>query len=146
MAKKVTPFAGVWIEIELMADRTPNPKSPPSRGCGLKYIHYHFIILSDYVTPFAGVWIEISRSGHRKSGFESSPPSRGCGLKYDDQFPPLFRPMSPPSRGCGLKCIWFPKNAVESIVTPFAGVWIEIRSDAKAFKTRRSHPLRGGVD
>ena len=52
----VTPFAGVWIEI--------NFSIPPLQGA--------------FVTPFAGVWIEIRRD-FRIIGSIKSLPSRECG-------------------------------------------------------------------
>ena len=61
MAKSiVTPFAGVWIEIKTA--QKPSRimlTSPPSRGCGLKFLRYANLRKKARVTPFAGVWIEI---------------------------------------------------------------------------------------
>ena len=56
----VTPFAGVWIEIQQKKRVLEHCGSLPSRECGLKWYLtaiYHWCYL---VTPFAGVWIEIS--------------------------------------------------------------------------------------
>ncbi len=33
----VTPFVGVWIEMEIIIDKKKCPQSPPLWGCGLKY-------------------------------------------------------------------------------------------------------------
>ena len=33
----VTPYAGVWIEIEIYPSETIEPKSLPTRECGLKF-------------------------------------------------------------------------------------------------------------
>ena len=78
----VTPFVGVWIEIELSNFSSRSNSSLPSWECGLKCkwkwkINASFLSLpswecglkyvkheSDWgqnkVTPFVGVWIEIS--------------------------------------------------------------------------------------
>ena len=79
----VTPFAGVWIEIELL--RKPRP---------------WFI-----VTPFAGVWIEIGLYSCCFL-FCQSLPSRECGLKYCRYRKEPIRSESLPSRECGLKSGW----------------------------------------
>ena len=56
----VTPFAGVWIEITAVVKAfIVSQRSPPSRGCGLKYYEIGEYNLDYVVTPFAGVWIEI---------------------------------------------------------------------------------------
>ena len=55
----VTPFAGVWIEIDY------DGVSGDSSG----------------VTPFAGVWIEISVTRFIPVYLIASLPSRECGLK-----------------------------------------------------------------
>ena len=36
-------------------------RSPPSRGCGSKFVTLKDRLLSIEVTPLAGVWIEMSR-------------------------------------------------------------------------------------
>ena len=56
--EKVTPCAGVWIEI-------------PEKM---------FITLPDLVTPCAGVWIEIIQN-HYATQNPQSLPVRECGLK-----------------------------------------------------------------
>ena len=60
----VTPFAGVWIEINSLL----------------------ILDISVDVTPFAGVWIEIKYLVSIESGILSRP-SRGCGLKLDSDLP-----------------------------------------------------------
>ena len=59
LKKLVTPFAGVWIEIDY------DGVSGDSSG----------------VTPFAGVWIEISVTRFIPVYLIASLPSRECGLK-----------------------------------------------------------------
>ena len=57
----VTPFAGVWIEIDSLLQRMEDLiKSLPSRECGLKSDGDFDITQVAMVTPFAGVWIEIT--------------------------------------------------------------------------------------
>ena len=60
ISKSVTPFAGVWIEIRGKHQKMRGIVSLPSRECGLKYVialHERKFFI---VTPFAGVWIEIA--------------------------------------------------------------------------------------
>ena len=56
---RVTPFAGVWIEIFLVSAVLTPVMSLPSRECGLKSPNRHLNPDLILVTPFAGVWIEI---------------------------------------------------------------------------------------
>ena len=56
----VTPFVGVWIEIQFWLERKWN-------------------IL---VTPFVGVWIEIFCYYNTKNVLTTSLPSWECGLKF----------------------------------------------------------------
>ena len=57
----VTPFVGVWIEIERKPGRRKwTEKSLPSWECGLKYVKHESDWGQNKVTPFVGVWIEIS--------------------------------------------------------------------------------------
>ena len=56
----VTPFAGVWIEMRLSDFiMIAHGRSPPSRGCGLKFQNLFSRLNATSVTPFAGVWIEM---------------------------------------------------------------------------------------
>ena len=54
--------------------------------------------------------------------------------------------MSPPSRGCGLKFSALLTTIALLLVTPFAGVWIEMDVDDLKAELTVGHPLRGGVD
>ena len=99
----VTPYAGVWIEIQLVSE---------IKRMGL-------------VTPYAGVWIEIA-SIFFIPPFHLSLPTRECGLKYDIHCPPSPLLVSLPTRECGLKFICFLHRLSDHVVTPYAGVWIEI--------------------
>ena len=80
------------------------------------------------VTPFAGVWIEIGSFDYN-TAIRGSPPSRGCGLKLDMLPTAYWVDGSPPSRGCGLKFKEIIARLNRYRVTPFAGVWIEIKSE-----------------
>ena len=55
----VTPYAGVWIEIDIVNNKDNAIPSLPTRECGLKFYNPHNNICYDTVTPYAGVWIEI---------------------------------------------------------------------------------------
>ena len=55
----VTPYAGVWIEID----------------------HLLHILCHRLVTPYAGVWIEMILEHYRQSKCRSLP-TRECGLKF----------------------------------------------------------------
>ena len=57
---KVTPLAGVWIEIDLKIVDTETFTSLPLRECGLKYEIRYSGLHGNRVTPLAGVWIEIT--------------------------------------------------------------------------------------
>ena len=59
--KEVTPFTGVWIEIDKDYQNFKlSGASLPLRECGLKSRTRRFLCLLQIVTPFTGVWIEIS--------------------------------------------------------------------------------------
>ena len=58
-SNRVTPRAGVWIEICLTRLTVAAPASLPVRECGLKYFGGVGALLLGPVTPRAGVWIEI---------------------------------------------------------------------------------------
>ena len=55
----VTPLAGVWIEILLICRTILIYMSLPSRECGLKSLLNSVIYILGLVTPLAGVWIEM---------------------------------------------------------------------------------------
>ena len=54
--------------------------------------------------------------------------------------------MSLPSRECGLKSLKPSMTSFEETVTPFAGVWIEIRGWIACSRSCSGHSLRGSVD
>ena len=141
----VTPFAGVWIEMFLRAKTELSAPSPPSRGCGLKSPGAELRIDSGASPPSRGCGLKCSIPGNHTPPLPS-PPSRGCGLKSDRIAEIEERAASPPSRGCGLKCGVRTRSGGGVSVTPFAGVWIEIRFSERKRLTLFRHPLRGGVD
>ena len=101
----VTPFAGVWIEMSGCSKGVTTPSSLPSRECGLKF------------------WIRairLSRICHSLRGSVDWNVWSGAFNKYT--VPSL------PSRECGLKCSMDSLETPMITVTPFAGVWIEIRA------------------
>ena len=123
----VTPFAGVWIEIQ---DKAPGKAmtyvSLPSRECGLKCKYSGRSNRRRNVTPFAGVWIEIIQKEFQKELFNVTP---FAGVWIEISSNRSIRKavaVSLPSRECGLK--WRFKQSTEhrQDVTPFAGVWIEM--------------------
>ena len=60
ICRGVTPYAGVWIEIIQFNSRLLIVASLPTRECGLKLLQIYFYSTASLVTPYAGVWIEIS--------------------------------------------------------------------------------------
>ena len=77
---KVTPYAGVWIEIEIDICRSISRRSLPTRECGLKCQKSKNKLNGIYVTPYAGVWIEIIKEFVNVADIPSLP-TRECGLK-----------------------------------------------------------------
>ena len=100
--------------------------SLPSRECGLKFSAIAYLKGMHDVTPFAGVWIEIAIRTIFDSKCCRSLPSRECGLKYLSYLLCFILWPSLPSRECGLKSVPFVLLLSPFVVTPFAGVWIEI--------------------
>ena len=103
-------------------------------------LHFQVLFLLD-VTPFAGVWIEIKmlKKEDRKPW---SLPSRECGLKSRKETESGENVSSLPSRECGLK--FYEKDGESGLwlVTPFAGVWIEIPQRANLRGDFMSLPSR----
>ena len=54
--------------------------------------------------------------------------------------------MSLPVRECGLKYIRFDDGSLPGVVTPCAGVWIEILKVEHNIKVKICHSLCGSVD
>ena len=78
---KVTPCAGVWIEIGNRIDFTDVDMVTPCAGV---WIEIFFVCHSSEtydVTPCAGVWIEICFDLSQLDMAQSLP-VRECGLKY----------------------------------------------------------------
>ena len=122
---RVTPRAGVWIEMPpVPLIRTPTT-SLPVRECGLKFLLRFLVLLLLLVTPRAGVWIEIPFPRFLKVSLLSLP-VRECGLKYIEHVRVILITMSLPVRECGLKYLFIRNCPVNIPVTPRAGVWIEI--------------------
>ena len=105
VGSKVTPCAGVWIEILFLNYAWgPWTTSLPVRECGLKYLCYKYILTRNFVTPCAGVWIEINVS-KRVAISGSVTPCAGVWIEifqvdvYDNAKESL------PVRECGLKSL-----------------------------------------
>ena len=103
----VTPYAGVWIEIELVLE---------IKRMGL-------------VTPYAGVWIEMSCKT-RWYISHTSLPTRECGLKYLSCLRKCNVVCVTPYAGVWIEISRSVGNVCIPYVTPYAGVWIEIASAA----------------
>ena len=82
------------------------------------------------VTPYAGVWIEIWRRRPIPQPARSLP-TRECGLKCHGRIDWRRLYQSLPTRECGLKSVIAPEKLNLLIVTPYAGVWIEMLSNGK---------------
>ena len=75
----VAPFAGAWIEIDLLGIPIDVVKSLPSRERGLKCKRDVLLLIGKRVAPFAGAWIEIDLLGIPIEVVKSLP-SRERGL------------------------------------------------------------------
>ena len=101
--EKVTPLAGVWVEIALVAALNLASWSLPLRECGLKLVKRLILKNSLEVTPLAGVWVEIVSSLKAEAAVLVTP----------------------------LAGVWVEINVTigydtTGLVTPLAGVWVEI--------------------
>ena len=68
----VAPFAGAWIEINVIKNHWQPNMSLPSRERGLKCKLMHNIKPPLPVAPFAGAWIEITNKDNGKGYFSRS--------------------------------------------------------------------------
>ena len=118
--QRVTPFAGVWIEICRQPRVWDFWQSLPSRECGLKLVAALGPLLMVIVTPFAGVWIEIQIL-QKSNRYRNSHSLRGS-VDWNSEMD-------------GRKC-W-------EYVTPFAGVWIEILANGSQNKEKGVTPFAG---
>ena len=120
VGSKVTPCAGVWIEILFLNYAWgPWTTSLPVRECGLKYLCYKYILTRNFVTPCAGVWIEINVS-KRVAISGSVTPCAGVWIEINVS----------------------KRVAISGSVTPCAGVWIEIQKRKNDYDLRWSLPVR----
>ena len=76
----------------------------------------------------------------------TSLPSRECGLKSVYRSSDKSNLRSLPSRECGLKFANTVHGYILLLVTPFAGVWIEMEQRRKQLTISSRHSLRGSVD
>ena len=77
----VAPFAGAWIEISDLDQRSTAACVAPFAGAWIEISNGHWLVVGTKVAPFAGAWIEIGSSGQRKRRVSASLPSRERGLK-----------------------------------------------------------------
>ena len=143
---RVTPYAGVWIEIFLAISQAATIPVTPYAGVWIEIFKSLIVVPPESVTPYAGVWIEINNVLKFNNGIGSLP-TRECGLKYKNARFTAWCVQSLPTRECGLKsCVTNSKdkekghslrgsvdwNTMRTTttwkgpVTPYAGVWIEI--------------------
>ena len=142
----VTPFVGVWIEIDVCTTALMlSVVSLPSWECGLKFVCLTVYFACDFVTPFVGVWIEMYLI-IVFSGFLMSLPSWECGLKLDLICFLWVRCLSLPSWECGLKYVKraFFKRKGKSHSLRGSVDWNYVICFCIQF--RKSHSLRGSVD
>ena len=124
---KVTPLAGVWIEIGTGGKRgTESPWSLPWRECGLKSIRLRWQLLWKAVTPLAGVWIEILPKKEITLTIGVTPLAGVWIEIFLFGANSMSWRKSLPWRECGLKSVIYMFHSFPACVTPLAGVWIEI--------------------
>ena len=78
---KVTPYAGVWIEIGHHQHWFFLRQVTPYAGVWIEIVFTFPRLMEAGVTPYAGVWIEIRSGNSLDSGIITSLPTRECGLK-----------------------------------------------------------------
>ena len=76
----VTPFAGVWIEMDNLVASIGQIAVTPFAGVWIEIMFSGHLLLCLIVTPFAGVWIEILAPLPHPLA-KRSLPLRECGLK-----------------------------------------------------------------
>ena len=108
--ERVTPLAGVWIEMVSDKAKRTGRKSLPSRECGLKS--------------------ENREKGGRR---QWSLPSRECGLKYNPYALVEGNAAVTPLAGVWIEITSKRRRASRKLVTPLAGVWIEINIPGSSF-------------
>ena len=80
MVSRVTPLAGVWIEILCLLPCRSAIGVTPLAGVWIEIFLMRLRLERAPVTPLAGVWIEIN-GGLTVCRNAMSLPSRECGLK-----------------------------------------------------------------
>ncbi len=75
---RVTPLAGVWIEIITALSARRTEKVTPLAGVWIEMVSITSVTPNPRVTPLAGVWIEIRSHGTTSSARASSHTPRGC--------------------------------------------------------------------
>ncbi len=78
--RSVTPFMGVWIEIDVNGIKINIISVTPFMGVWIEITTFSATEVADAVTPFMGVWIEITKITNGSRNLWSLP-SWECGLK-----------------------------------------------------------------
>ena len=100
----VTPFVGVWIEINTRRETEKMKNVTPFVGVWIEIIWICAIAGIIVVTPFVGVWIEMIATLNIYAKHLRSLPSWECGLKsYVESENSAGGTTSLPSWECGLK-------------------------------------------
>ena len=140
----IAPFAGARIETSSRAKGPRSPRSPPSRGRGLKLLPDHHRDAQDGIAPFAGARIETA-SPARKNREDSIAPFAGARIETRSRAAGPRSPRSPPSRGRGLKRVDLDAEDAARLSPPSRGRGLK-RVDRRDQVRHRHRPLRGGAD
>ena len=143
LSERVTPLAGVWIEILELIWWFLHLTSLPLRECGLKLFLQKRKRQDGSVTPLAGVWIEIIKTTTSTIFYWRHSPCGSVDWNTPRVIASPIPTMSLPLRECGLKSFrdWTCKKG--ATVTPLAGVWIEIESCSGGGWILQVTPLAG---
>ena len=87
-----------------------------------------------------------SRMIHTHYSRMASLPLRECGLKFDSPGMLAKGNIVTPLAGVWIEITLYKQLHLQIIVTPLAGVWIEIIADAARTATPRGHSPCGSVD
>ena len=99
----VAPYAGAWIEIEVLKKGDCENGVAPYAGAWIEIRLYCSCVGITDVAPYAGAWIEIDNSRYCRTDVQSLP-TRERGLKF------------------AIVAVLI--NELQ--VAPYAGAWIEI--------------------
>ena len=139
----VTPFAGVWIEIHNGREVWPHLTVTPFAGVWIEIATAWSLSFELIVTPFAGVWIEIQRR-LRSILTEPRHSLRGSVDWNNDSILTDEETERHSLRGSvDWNSVTYDAQENTELVTPFAGVWIEIGSQWKPGWIAQVTPFAG---